>query len=238
MKAEHRKELQTNVLADRMGKLVQRMKERPKKRVVLYVILGAVILGGLFIFSRIRSASALEESDHWSWLEDGFKLEMDKLIFEYPDTNAGKGARYQYAWLALWDVGLKTLAADPVDVLKVRGEIDDKPGNLEVAEINYLKLKKNCEGDPIWESEAMYALAVIEETRAIRLKGRDEHLKEALRRYKELAEKYKTSARGKQAQKWAEVLEKKMPEIVSFYDDLNTRLDIEKRFFESKKKFK
>ena len=32
MKAEHRKELQTNILADRMGRLVQRMKERPKLR--------------------------------------------------------------------------------------------------------------------------------------------------------------------------------------------------------------
>ena len=30
MKAEHRKELETNVLADRMGRAIQSMKHRPR----------------------------------------------------------------------------------------------------------------------------------------------------------------------------------------------------------------
>src|SRR5947209_7600143 len=117
MKAEHRKELQTNILADRMGRLVQRMKERPKKRILLYVVLGAVILVGLFIFSRIRSTSALTESEHWAMVEDGFKKDIDDLIKDFPETNAGKAARFQYAWLATWDLGLKILAYDPAEAL-------------------------------------------------------------------------------------------------------------------------
>ena len=223
MKAEHRKELQTNILADRMGRMVQSLKERPKKRIFLYVILAAVIVVGLFIFSRIRAASALEESDHWSWLEDGFQPEMDKLRKEYPETNAGKAARFQYAWLAVWDVGEKILGAEPVEAL----------GNLEVAESLFLKLRKDCEGDPIWEPEALYGLAVIEETKAIRLKDREKHLSDALKMYKNLADKHKASARGKQAAKWAEALEKRGQEIHNFYDELNTRFDVEKRFAES-----
>jgi len=236
MKAEHRKELQTNILADRMGRLVQRMKERPKKRALLYVVLGGVLILGLFIFFRIRSAAALEESDRWSWLDDGFQQEMKALRLEYAETNPGKAARFQYAWLAEWDVGLKALAADPVDVLKISGEIDEKPGNLEVAQNILLRLKKDCEGDPIWEPEALYGLAVIEETRAIRRKDRDKHLKEALKLYKNLAENHKDSTRGKLARQRAEALEKRGQEIAAFYDELSTSLDIEKRFADAKKK--
>jgi hypothetical protein len=236
MKAEHRKELQTNILADRMGRLVQRMKERPQKRVLLYVVLGGVLVLGLYIFFRVRSTAALEESDRWSWVEDGFQPEMKALRLEYPQTNPGKAARFQYAWLAVWDVGLKALAADPVDVLKVSGEIDDKPGNLEVAQNILLQLRKDCEGDPIWEPEALYGLAVIEETRAIRPKGRAEHLAAALKMYKNLAENHKDSTRGKLARQRAEALEKRGQQIHDFYDELNTRLDIEKRFAEAKKK--
>jgi hypothetical protein len=228
MKAEHRKELQTNILADRMGRLVQRIKERPKKRVFLYVVLAAVIIVGLFIFFRFRSSTALEESERWAWLEDGFRPFMDELRDKYPETNQGKAARFQYAWLALWDVGGKILGGDPVEAL----------GNLEVAEHLYLKLKKDSDGDPIWEPEALYGLAVIEETRAIRLKGRAEHLTEAMKQYKNLAEKHKNSARGKLAAQRAEVLEKRTQEIIDFYDDLSTRLDVEKRFAEHELKEK
>ncbi len=231
MKAEHRKELQTNILADRMGRLVQRIKERPKKRVLLYVVLGAAIVLGLFIFLRVRSTSALAESDHWAWLEDGFQPDMKKLILDFPESNAGKGARFQVAWLWLWDDGLKSLASYPVEVLKVRGEVDDKAGNLEIAKSVFLELKEECKDDPIWEPEVLYALAVIEETRAIRVKDREKHLAEALRLYKELAtSKHKDSARGKLAQQRAEDLEKRGQEIHNFYDELNTRLDVEKSF--------
>jgi hypothetical protein len=220
MKAEHRKELQTNILADRMGRMVQGLKERPKKRIFLYVVLGIVVVVGLLIFSRIRATSALDESDRWSWLEDSFQPEMDKLRKDYPETNAGKAARFQYAWLALWDVGEKILGGEPVEGL----------GNLDVAESLYLKLRKDCEGDPIWEPEALYGLAVIEETRAIRLKDRDKHLADALKMYKNIGDKHKSSARGKLAAQRAEALEKHGQEIHNFYDELNARLDIEKRF--------
>jgi hypothetical protein len=236
MKAEHRKELQTNVLADRMGRFVQGFKERPKKRVFLFVLLGLVIVVGLLIFMRIRRTEALERSKQWSWLEDGYQPEIRQLIKEFPETNAGKGARFQLAWIWLWDDGLKMLAYYPVQVLKLSGEVDKEPGNLEIAESVFLRLRKDCENDSIWEPEALYGLAVIEETKAIRRKDRNKHLTEAQRMYKKLADKYGNSSRGKLAKQRAEALEKQAQQIAEFYEDLNNRLDIEKAFGDAKKK--
>jgi hypothetical protein len=225
MKAEHRKELQTNVLADRMGRLVQQMKTKPRRRTVLYVIAAVVVFLGLFFFFRARQLGAQERSEQWFMLEDGFKLYIDKLRSEFPETNAGKAARFQYAWLATWDLGLKRLGADPVQSLD----------NLEVAEKLYKKLAEDCAGDPVWEPEALYAIAVIEEARALRRDERDKHLEKALDMYKKLARDHKDSAHGKEAQKRVKLLENKdkARDILDFYAELDTRLQVEKRFREA-----
>jgi len=223
MKAEHRKELETNILADRMGHLIQRMKHRPQRRVYLYVIAGLIVLVGLFIFYNMRKTSSAEASERWRWLEDGFRPYIDKLKADYKETNEGKAARFQYAWLAGWDEGLALLGAQPVQAF----------ADLEVAESYYRGLREDCAGDPVWEPEALYALAVIEETRALRAKDRDKHLDRAKSLYRELSEKHKDSAHGRSAKKRAELLEKKSKEIAEFYADLELRLDVEKQFFEA-----
>ncbi|MBM4072473.1 MAG: hypothetical protein FJ271_26625 [Planctomycetes bacterium] len=216
MKAEHRKELETNVLADRMGRLVQRMKERPKRRTTLYLVLGLVLFIGVFVFYRMRTGAVRERSERWVMLEDGFVQYIEALRKQDPDTNPGKAARLQYAWLANWDLGLKLLGVEPSFALS----------NMEKAEVMYLKLAEECAEDPVWEPEALYSLAIIQETKAVRAKDRSQHLDDALKRYKDLASKYKNSAHGKDAAKRAELLEKNRPQIVSFYRDLQDRLNI------------
>lgn len=218
MKAEHRKELQTNVLADRMGRFVQRMKDRPRRRTMLYVVLGLIVVVALFIIYQMRQGTITERSRRWVMLEDGFKPYIDLLKKDDAETNPGKAARFQYAWLATWDRGLKLLGVDPVQALE----------DLEVAEVLYRQLAKDCAKDPVWEPEALYSLAIIEETKAVRAKERSQHLDNALKMYKDLAgnETHKNSARGKDAAKRAEILEKNRPQIVSFYEDLQNRLKI------------
>lgn len=216
MKAEHRKELQTNVLADRMGRLVQRMKDRPKRRTTLYVILVLAVLIGVFIFYRMHQGTVRERSERWVMLEDGFVQYIEALRKQDPDTNPGKAARFQYAWLATWDLGLKLLGIDAAFALS----------NIEKAEVMYQKLAEECADDPVWEPEALYSLAIIQETKAVRARERSQHLDNALKRYQELAKKHKNSAHGKDAAKRAEILEKNRPEIVSFYRDLQDRLNI------------
>ncbi len=216
MKAEHRKELETNVLADRMGRLVQRMKDRPKRRTTLYVVLGLALLVGVFIFYRMRQSNVRERSERWVMLENGFVQYIEALRKEDPDTSPGKAARFQYAWLANWDLGLKLLGVEPAFALS----------NIEKAEVMYLKLAEECADDPVWEPEALYSLAVIQETKAVRSKDRSQHLDDAFKRYQDLARKHKNSALGKEAAKRAESLEKNRPQIVSFYRDLQDRLNI------------
>ena len=66
MKAEHRKELQTNVLADRLGKAIQGIKEGPSRGTMLFV--GVVALAGLLIFVwwYFWSTSQAAESARWA----------------------------------------------------------------------------------------------------------------------------------------------------------------------------
>ena len=60
MKAEHRKELQTNALADRMGRFFQRMKARPRKKSVFlwFVVILVVVVAGGYLWVRSKKSSA------------------------------------------------------------------------------------------------------------------------------------------------------------------------------------
>jgi hypothetical protein len=240
MKAEHRKELETNVLADRMGHLIQRMKHRPQRRVFLYLLAGVVVVVALFIFYNMRKTAAVEASQRWRQLEDGFKPYIDYLKAEDKDTNAGKAARFQYAWLKAWDEGLSALGSQPVVALAEFGDNLGGVGTLAFAEQTYKELSEECAGDPVWEPEALYALAVIEEARALRVKGRSEHLDRAKNLYRKLAdnEKYKNSAHGKAARSRAKLLEEKGKEVAEFYANLEAGLDIERHFFEAEQTLK
>src|SRR5437762_11293650 len=79
MKAEHRKQLHTNALADRMGKLVNTLKQKPQKRTVLYVILGLAAVLAVFIWYRYNTNKKLERSQLWVWLDNGHGLFVNEL---------------------------------------------------------------------------------------------------------------------------------------------------------------
>jgi hypothetical protein len=106
---------------------------------------------------------------------------------------------------------------------------------LEDAEKLYRKLADDCAGDSVWEPEALYSIAIIEETRALRKKDREQHLEKALSMYKRLAADYKDSAHGKMAKKRAQLLEnkEKATEIANFYADLEDRFQVERRFLDA-----
>lgn len=67
MKAEHRKELTTNTLANRLGEAVQSMKEGPS-RGTLYVLAAVGVVVILVLVWRYLAASA-EETDSARWLK-------------------------------------------------------------------------------------------------------------------------------------------------------------------------
>lgn len=221
MKAEHRKELQTNVLADSLGRLAQRVKSRPRRSTLVLVLLAILGGVGLLVFNQWRKATAADNSELWSKLDDGQRKFIDDLKNNYPNQNAGKAARFQYAWLAFWSQGVKMMGGD--SKLAYR--------NLNISKKLYTDLMEECQNDPVWEPEALYHLAVIEETLAAY--DRD-HLKEAQKLYAGLANhpKYQDSAYGHLARERAKLLERdsrdgKYDDIVRLYQDLQNRLKLQ-----------
>jgi hypothetical protein len=83
MKAEHRKELGTNVLADRLGRAYAGLKHGPSRGTVFYFALAlvAVLIGGAWWW--FSSTSARDSSDRW--------VRFDQLVFpEQLDDFLGK----------------------------------------------------------------------------------------------------------------------------------------------------
>jgi len=156
MKAEHRKELQTNLLADRMGRLIQNVKTKPSRSVVLYVVLALAVVLGVVIFVFIRGNQGRAEQERWITYDEITDLKKLEDFGKDNDlTQQGKSARMTVAWFLLWERGVKVILIDPSakDVLaECRSRFD--------------KLAEDCKEDPILAAEALYGLAVIEETLA------------------------------------------------------------------------
>lgn len=77
MKAEHRKELQTNKLADSLGKMVQRAKEGPSRNTVIVIGSVAVVVALFFTwryFSRRSQRLDAQRSADFLLLSNGEKM--------------------------------------------------------------------------------------------------------------------------------------------------------------------
>lgn len=221
MKAEHRKELQTNVLADSLGRLAHRVKTKPRRSTVLWVVAAVAIVVVLFFVNHLRKVAAINNSELWSKLEDGHRKYIDDLVKNYGEKTAGKAARFQHAWLASWTIGVKLLGGDSHQAYN----------NLIFAKKMYATLAEECQNDPVLEPEALYHQAAIEETLAAYDR---EHLKKAQELYAALANhpKYQDSAYGQMAKERAKLLDRdardgRYTEIARFYQDLQQRLKLQ-----------
>lgn len=226
MKAEHRKELETNVLADRMGRLVERMKTRPQRLSVLYVVLAVVIVLAVFVWYRLSMGTQMEETQRWLMLEQGASSQLFEIggfqenrktggiaILDKELTNPGKAARFQVARFFVWDQGIERLGGDPVRALE----------SVRFAQTIYSALKRECENDRYWLPEALYGLAVIDETLAIQNPDR---LKSAQSKFEQLASDHKDSGFGKLADKRARELKENFDSIEKTYRNLQYKFHV------------
>src|SRR5439155_24748358 len=101
MKAEHRKELQTNVLADRLGKLVQGFREgfkgRPTNTSLLIwggIALALVLIVGWKIYSSVTTKN---RSAEWLQLDEASGPTELRKIAEKDNGAPGRIARFQLA---------------------------------------------------------------------------------------------------------------------------------------------
>jgi tetratricopeptide (TPR) repeat protein len=111
MKAEHRKELMTNTLANRLGEAIQGMKEGPSRGTMLF--LGAIGLILLLVLVWRYFATGAEESDSARWLKWD-NLASPEQLKSFADNKEVQGhiqgrlARLEEARRALYD-GLRNL---------------------------------------------------------------------------------------------------------------------------------
>lgn len=230
MKAEHRKELETNVLADRMGRFVEGMKQRPQRRIVWLAVITFLVLLVVFVAYRLYIGSQQQAMTSWLMLESGSPQEIVQLANLVEETQpdgskklkpaettdpskSSKAARFQLARFFLWDRGIQVMGFNSRDALK----------NVRSAETLYNSLLKDCEGELEFEAEARYGLAVIDETLALQNQDR---LATAEKQFEEIAEKYKNSSFAPLAEKRARQLRDNRTDIARIYRDLQTKFNI------------
>src|SRR5262249_23558536 len=102
--------------------------------------------------------------------------------------------------------------------------------SIDRAQDLYSKAAANAEGDPVFEPEALFGVAICEETKAITNRSK---LKSAKDAYERLVnhETYKDSAYGKLAKEGLDILKdaKKAAVLAEFYQTRDERLGIQAR---------
>lgn len=217
MKAEHRKELETNTLADRMGRLLETAKQKPQGSTMLWILFGvAVVVVSLFAY-RWYDVGKAEKSEGWYlyYLAAVFDADEKALLDSYAEQTQGRAVRFERAWRATW-AATKKLGVDP------KGARD----LLNLASKEYDRLREECEGDPVLAPEAIYSLAVIEETLSVEDRM---HLNRAIDYYEDVSKKFPQSAYGQLAKNRLEILnsDEGRKEVNMIYQDLQNliRLD-------------
>jgi hypothetical protein len=230
MKAEHRKELQTNYLADQMGRLVQGMRAGPRSSSPIIWVIGLLTVGTLIAWYW-ASSGAGNQSAGWVKLEAYPSLtaaqsdpqtrsvlvdRLARFVREHPGTIAARTARFQQARLLLgW--GLEAIYTD-----NRPQAVED----LENARQLFHDLAAECKGNAILEPEAILSEAKAEEAlvgipkREPNADERRGSLDRALKLYQQAARDYPDSFQGKMAQKHARDLEENRTTVAQFYEEI------------------
>jgi hypothetical protein len=214
MKAEHRKELETNVLADWLGRRLETLKKGSKNS---YLITGAIVLIAVVVFGYLYfdRKSKTSSSSLWYKYDTASSLEeLDKLAADNRGTMAARAARFEVA---------RSLMAQGVQNLANPDQHASALDSLEKARGMYDELAPLAKDTPILQKEALLGVATAEES----LLGSDKGatLDRAQEYYQRVADAFPDTDEGKAARKRAEELAnpKTRAEIEKFYVALNRR---------------
>ncbi len=220
MKAQHRKELHTNYLADRMGRLLEGMKAGPKSTssmvawVLVSLTIGTVVVWYVAAMNSNRSSQWVkfeEESNQRNLAA------LAKLADNNPATLPARASVFQIARLSLQE-GLANLYSSQHD-LAIKQVINAKE--------RFKDLSKECAGDPILAPEALMGAAKAEEALVGIPKGDDPaksegNLDTALGYYRKITQDYPNSFLAKAAQTRIDSLdsEKNRADAEKFYEEM------------------
>jgi len=250
--AEHRKELHTNALADRMGRFMQTVRQRPRGRTLLiWVVLLAVIVG-VVVWSLWRGTVTRRNSETWKLLFEASPRETQYLIKEYPGTKQAEVAHLQLDWSFLWDgsaqvkvqgvnksgktgpkeIGILCGISNIKSVFKQqnRSEVIQGQRNLFLdLEADYDQLLQQIQNDPVLSAEVLYNKAVIQETLAV---YDVKYLDKAKATFLKVKDDFKETGPGVMAeQRWKDAYEnvEKFKDLRKFYQDFGEKVQVEKQ---------
>ncbi|HEY7156628.1 MAG TPA: hypothetical protein VH575_21850 [Gemmataceae bacterium] len=193
MKAEHRKELVTNTLANRLGEAIQGMKEGPSRSTVLFLVaIGLILL--LILVWRYFSSSAEESASarwlQWDNLASPEQLKKFAENKEAQEHTPGRLARLAEARRALYD-GLRNLGdtVGRAEALK----------NIRSAADLYGKLANELADKPLLHQQVLMGAAKAYESLG--------EIDQARNFYQQLAEKYAKTNLGEEASEQLKRLE-------------------------------
>jgi tetratricopeptide (TPR) repeat protein len=201
MKAEQRKELERNVLAQKLNDIGEALKNRPSNRT--FMVLGAIALVvlGVFLFRYYGGRSSKQTSALWLGLEGINNVdELGSFAQKNAGTTAARTARFEEA-RAVLKRGVENLSAD----------------DLKKARDLYQALTDQCKDMPLLKQECLMNRARAEEA----LCGSEaSSLDKALDLYDQLAKEFPDSFQGKAAEERAAAIRKDRESVLKFYADL------------------
>ena len=216
MKAEHRKELQTNSLASYLARAIDHLKSGHTTTIILGIAVAVVLLYAAWRYFGGRGASS--STQLWIKLDQITADDQLKPFADaYPGTTQGRTAKFWEA-RALSQRGPEKLG-NPDERAKAVQDL------IKAREL-YQELAPLCRAEPILQQEAMMGVARAEESLIGVPDPADPKqpagtLDRAVAYYEELAVKFPESAQGKAARQRADDLKKNPEKIQSFYAKLN-----------------
>lgn len=216
MKAEHRKELQTNELADWMGRNLDNLKTNKRSwttGAAIVLLVGGAIAASVYFLRGPSGSAAL-----WGKLNIATDTkELEKLAQEHPNTRVGRAALFEVARIQ-YQEGIRDLASP-----------DLRPGaltKLQKARELYEQLAAECKDAPQLAQEALMWIAKIEEAliNASLPEKPGEKLGDidrALQAYQQLAQQTPETFQTKAAAERAKLLQDKRADFEAFYSKLN-----------------
>ena len=207
MKAEHRKELQTNALADHLGKWMQALKTGPKPTslvVWVFVLLGIGLIVG---WSWYAHKSSEERSQLWLRFDNAASLgDLELLAEKNQGTRVAMMSRFQEARIKLRE-GLKEICAA---FEKTRTSARDK---VKEAGDLYESLAREVRGTPVLYQEALLGVASARESLG--------DVPGAIEFYKQLRDSYPQGSPGyERIGAYYTKLQDGEKDVAKFYDEL------------------
>jgi hypothetical protein len=216
MKAQQRKELHTNALADWLGRfaqMIQRAREGPNTTVLVVGVVVVAIAAGVVGWMWYSRHSKLQTSAENRDLDQAqSRKDYEKIADAHPNTPAGRVARLQLARLSLKE-GLDQLYASSADD-RVRAR-----ENLEDAKKQYANLVRDCQDAPVLVQECLMGQAKAQESLG--------DLDGALAAYRILKTQHKDSFLAREAEERVRFLENSdnRAKMEEFYKKLNALAD-------------